>query len=99
MADQLRYIEADRIRAVERPGSVGLRIELVDEQTILNAQVRRVFPLSYPDELISIRDGAGKEVAVLKSVEGLEPGTRRLFDRELDRRYFTPAIEQIETLK
>jgi hypothetical protein len=99
MPDQLRFLEAKDVRAEERPGSVGLRVEIVGEQTILNAQIRRAFPLSGPTDFISIRDGAGTEVGILRSMEGLDPTTRELFEHELDRRYFTPIIDRIYELE
>lgn len=99
MSDQLRFLSGEQVRADERPGTVGLRVEIRDEMVVLNAQIRRAFPLSRADEYVSIRDGAGKEIGILRSLDGLEQGTRDLFERELDRRYFTPAIETIEALR
>jgi hypothetical protein len=78
---------------------VHLRVEILEDRTILSAQVRRAFPLSSPGSLISIRDGAGKEVAILEGLEGMDAESRRLFEEELDRRYFTPVIEQLQALK
>lgn len=76
-----------------------LRVEISGDQTILSARIRRAFPSSKPGEYLSIQTGDNKEVAMLRSVDGLDPETRRLVDEELDRRYFTPTISQIFKLR
>jgi Domain of unknown function (DUF1854) len=99
VATDLRYLEPESVRAYRIGESSHLRIELIGELTILSADLKRAFPLSEPERLISISDGAGKEVGILTNSRGLEPETKRLFTEQLDRRYFTPRIEQIESLK
>jgi hypothetical protein len=99
MAQTLRYIEPANVRATLPAGAAHLRIEIADEQTVLQAQVKRVFPLSEPNRYLQIQDGAGKEVGLLRTIEGLDPQTRELIEAQLDRRYFTPRIQQIEALK
>ena len=95
----IRYVEANEVRAWLPEGSAHLRSELVGDQTILSARIRRAFPSSKPGEYLSIQTDDNKEVAMLRSVEGLEPESRRLIDSEIDRRYFTPTIDQIFTLR
>jgi len=95
----VRYLEPEQIRASRPLGSAHIRVEILEERTILNAQIKRVFPLSEPLQYLSIQDGAGKEVGVLRRVEGLDQTTRDLFSEQLDRRYFTPRIQRIQTLR
>jgi len=99
MAQALRYVEASEVRAWRPEGAAHLRLEIADDRTILSARIKLAFPLSDPDRLISIQDGDGKEVALLRTLDGLEPETRRWIDQQLDRRYFTPRIDRIEVLK
>ena len=94
-----RYFEPAELRASRPQDAVRPRVAIGEESVILAAQIKRVFPLSNPNEFLSIQDGAGKELGILRTVEGLEPGTRQIFSEELDRRYFTPKIEGIEYLK
>jgi hypothetical protein len=75
-----------------------MRLELVGDQTILSARVKRAFPSSKPKEFLSIQTGDNKEVAILKSMVGLDAESERLIDVELDRRYFTPKIQKINRL-
>lgn len=99
MSSSLRYLDPVGIRAVLPPGATHLRVEIVGDRTVLSARVKRTFPLSEPVRFLSIQDGAGKEVGILRTVEGLDPQSRILIEEQLDRRYFTPRIERIESLK
>ncbi len=78
---------------------MALRLEIEHDRCLLAAVVRRCFPLSRPTEFLSIQDGAGKEVGVLRSLDELDHECRKLVEQELDRRYFTPKILQLRSLK
>lgn len=99
MAQGLRYIEPSSIRATLPPGATHLRVEIEGDRTVLQAQIRRAFPLSEPSRYLEIQDGSGKEVGLLRTMDGLEQTSRELIEAQLDRRYFTPRIEAIERLK
>lgn len=94
----LRYINAKDVKVWRPEGSAHLRVEIVNDRTILSARIRRLFPLSEPETHLSIQDGEGKEVAILPSLDGMPPAMSALVMEELDRRYFTPAIERIDDL-
>lgn len=98
MAD-IRYVEGRTLRATRPPGAVHLRLEVLEEFCIPNARVRRAFPLSTPESFLSLQGADGKEIAMLRGLEGVDEASRRLLDEELDRRYFTPRIERIEELR
>lgn len=93
------YVDPSEIRAFRPEGAVYPRLEIKDRLVILAAQIKRVFPLSRPNEFLSLLDGAGKEIAVLRTTEGLDPESAHVFAQELDRRYFTPVITQIVELE
>jgi hypothetical protein len=95
----IRYVDAAQVRATRPSGAAHLRVELVDDQVILHARVKRAFPLSKPREFLSLQTSDNKEVAVLRSMDGLDPETTKLFEAELDRRYFTPVIQRINVLR
>jgi hypothetical protein len=71
----------------------------LDDRCLLSGVFKRVFPLSEPDSYLSIQLSDGKEVAILRDIDGLEPESRHLLEEELDRRYFTPAISRIDLLR
>ena len=95
----IHYVEASDVRAYRVDGSISPRIEIRDRLVILAAQVKRVFPLSKPSEFLSLQDASGKELAVLKSTDGLDSDTSAIFAAELDRRYFTPVITRVNDLE
>jgi hypothetical protein len=60
--------------------------------------LHRSFPLTFSDEYISVRDHEGKEIGMIRAMEDFSD-RRELLLKELDRRYFTPVIEQINSIK
>jgi hypothetical protein len=95
----VRYLEPGQVSATRPANAVRPRVQIADELVILGAQLRRVFPLSHPTTFISIQDGGGTEIGILRSLEGLDVETHEIFVEELDRRYFTPQIEGVESLR
>ena len=59
----------------------------------------RTFPLSDADRYLSLRDADGTEIGILESLTDLAPDQAALLRAELERRYFTPAIEQVRSVK
>ena len=59
----------------------------------------RTFPLSAADGYLSLRDADGSEIGILESLADLRPDQAALLREELERRYFTPVIEQVRSLK
>ncbi|MEM4407763.1 MAG: DUF1854 domain-containing protein, partial [Candidatus Caldarchaeum sp.] len=55
--------------------------------------------MSAPEKYISIQDGTGTEIAIIESLESLDPQSRQIILEELDRKYFTPFIVRILSLK
>ena len=95
----IRYVDSHNVRAWRPEGSTHLRIEIADLQTILHARIKRAFPTSNPREFLSIQDGSGTEVGVIRSLEGMDQDSAQRFDEELERRYFTPVISEIRDLR
>jgi len=69
---------------VSIPDRCGLRVDAV-----------RAFPLSHPEAHIVLRDGGGKELGILRSLQDVAPATRELLREQLHRRYFLPKITGI----
>ena len=59
----------------------------------------RTFPLSAADRYLSLRDADGNEIGILESLADLPSDQAALLRHELERRYFTPVIERIRSLK
>jgi hypothetical protein len=96
---EIRYVEGRALKVTRPEGAIQLRLEIENDRCIPNAKVRRAFPLSTPDDFLSLQGADGKEIAMLRNVGDVPHESRLLLEEELDRRYFTPRIEQIQELK
>ena len=95
----LGYLGPGELTVYAPIGSEYPRVEIHGKQCILGAQFRRLFPLSKPQEFICVQDAAGKEVCILKGTSGLDQESANVLSSQLDRRYFTPVIDQIVDLR
>jgi hypothetical protein len=65
----------------------------------------RSFPITDPDEYISIREpdtrtrGRGDEIGLIENINSFDKDTVALLGEELDRRYFVPEIKHIYSMK
>lgn len=76
---------------------------LSDGTELRNVLAYRTRPISDPDHYISIRVGATateqREIGIIRSLDALAPGQRRLLKEALDRRYFIHIITQIRNMR
>ena len=76
-----------------------------ENETFERVVIIRSFPVSNPDEYISIREpstkrrGNGAEIGMIRNITDFDENTILLLKEELDRRYFTPEILKIYSLK
>ena len=96
---EARFLEPGKVRVTLPAEDAGPRVELEGELAVPNAQIRRLLPLSDPETFIAIQDAAKKEIGILKTLEGMDPESRSLVNRLLDRQYFTPKVSLIKSLK
>jgi len=65
----------------------------------------RCFPITNPDEFLSVREpdskkmGRGKEIGMIRYMKDFPEDQQKLFTEELDRRYFSPEITKIHSVK
>jgi len=98
-SEALRYLDPHQVKFWKAtPEASSLRCEISGERCLPKARLRRAFPVSAKDRFISVEDGAGKEIGLLPTLEGLDDQSRRLVVEDLERRYFTPNIQSINTL-
>lgn len=95
----LNYLDPAQLTFQRPVGASSLRAIVGEDRCILDARLRRVFPLSNPDQYLSVQDGEGKEVGILRDLDTLEHESRRLAEQELDRCYFTPKILQLNSVR
>ncbi len=68
-------------------------------EPIRDVKVARCFPWSLKEGYISVRDKEGKEIALLTSLEGLDPASRGVIEQELRDKVFVPKIRRITEYK
>ena len=98
-AGPLRFFDAKQVTIRVPKGATMPRVQIGDESTILAAIFRRSFPISNHEHYVSIQDAKGNEVCLLENLDALDPTSKGVLEEQLQRRYFTPVIERIVSLK
>ena len=88
-------------------GLISLKIINAEgvEEEFERIVLRRSFPISAPDEFLSVREpdsrikGRGSEIGMIRDINIFDKDTVALLNAELDLRYFTPTITKIVSAK
>jgi ATP-binding cassette subfamily B protein len=91
--DFLRILQPQKLHFI-RDGAL-LRVIVEDEFSVDNAVILRAFPLSNASRYFSIYEREGKEIGILRDMDGLSPEDRQILLDELGKRYFVPKILRI----
>jgi hypothetical protein len=87
------------VRFHEAGAGARPHVEIDDQLCVLHARIRRCFPLTIADEYVSVCDGEGTEVGIIRQLQKLDERSRVIAANELDSFYFTPSIQSIKSLK
>ena len=89
-----------------RGGMISLNVQGENgEESFERVIVLRSFPVTAPDEFLSVREpdtrkkGRGAEVGMIRFLSDFDDETKKLINAELDLRYFTPVIQKILSVK
>ena len=86
-------------------GLVSFKLKLNGKESVAErVSLVRAFPISNPDEYISVRTpssarGDGREIGMIRNVNDFDAESVKLLKEELDRRYFTPEISKINSVR
>lgn len=95
---KVRFLNPKRLKFIqEGEGSITLEIE--GKKRFERVILRRCFPLTNPNQYISVQDCEEREIGMIKDISKLSPESRRVVEAELERRYFIPVIKRILALK
>ena len=83
------------LTVIEQAADGTLRVTVADDRCGLRVEAICAFPLMFPDQYIVLRDGGGKELGVLRSLQDVPEPASTLLREQLQRRYFLPRITQI----
>ena len=101
----VRYITKDNAKFEKNGDFIRLTVTLPDdegnseEKTYDRIFLHRAFPFDYPYAYISVLDADSKEIGIIQDVDAMGEENARLLREELDRKYYTPVIRQILSVK
>ena len=79
---------------------VGARIKEEDgEKNYDRVYLQRTFPFEMPDCYISVQNGDGDEAGIIRALSDFDAETNKILTTELERKYYTPKITKILSLK
>lgn len=76
-----------------------LRLTIDDDRSHLSVKIVRAAPLSHPDRYISFLDSEDEEICMVEDPGQLDEATRAIVNDELDRRYLTSTVLQINSVR
>lgn len=96
---ELRYLTKENAK-FERTQGGFVKLTYKDK-TYDRVGVYRTFPVTQPEEFISIReaDEKAREIGVVEKLSALDPEQAKMLKEQLDLRYFTPEITKIFDIK
>jgi hypothetical protein len=75
------------------------RLTVGNDCSYLKVKLAVAAPLSRPGKYVSLLNGKGEEIAMLPDLDALDPESRHVAERELQRRYLTSRVQQVVSLK
>ena len=94
---EFEYLDPAKARFEVAPDGT-LRVIVENDCCAQRVEALRAFPLSHPSEHIVLRDGGGREFAVLHHLSDLAAEPRALIEAQLRRHYFLPQIKVIHAV-
>jgi len=94
---RLKFLDPSKVRFFR--ASDALRVTIEGDRSCLRIVPMRAFPVSMRDRYISIRDAEGNELGMIRDPNELDRNSRKLLEAEIRKRYFTPVIRKIRSLR
>ena len=92
------HVEIGKIRLFREPAWI-LRLTIDSDRSYLKVKVVRAAPLSHPTRHICFLDAKDEEICMIDELTQLDLEARALIEEELDRRYLTAAIQQVNAVR
>ncbi len=85
-----------RVRALERGPSGVLKLHMEGQDTPIEpVSVRLCFPWSVPGGYVSLQDGEGRELLLIRSLDEVAPAVREAIAAELKVALFHPVVRRV----
>ncbi len=91
-----KYLCPGEVTFREKDGFLTIE---ADGKTYPRVLLRRAFPFELPDEYITVTDGEGHEIGMIRSLSDLDAETGKLLREELARAYYMPEVTKILSMK
>ena len=104
-AAKIVYLNGENAKFYKNSDFLGAELTLPDEEENLKTEkhervwLHRSFPFNMPEEYISVQNKDQEELALIKSLSDLPDEAAALVREELERKYYTPKLKKILTLK
>lgn len=92
------HVAIDAIRLFREPAWI-LRLTIDGDRSYLKVKVVRAAPLSHPTRYICLLDAKDEEICMIDDLNPLNREMRALIEEELDRRYLTATIQQVNAVR
>jgi hypothetical protein len=91
-------IDPSRLQLFYEPEGMA-RLTVANDRSYLKVKFALAAPLSRPRQYVSLMNGKGEEIALLPGLDALDPASRHVAERELQRRYLTCRIDRLVSVK
>ena len=99
-AADILYLSSENCTFFQNNDFLGANISANGEtKEYKRVWLHRSFPFDMPWQYISVQDGDGEELGLIKNTEELSAEQQELIKKELDRKYYTPTVEKILSVK
>ena len=101
----ITYIRADNAVFAKKNDFISLKLTAPNAEGITETKeydrlfLHRVFPFDNPYAYISVLDRAANEIGLIADMQELKPEDAEILRAELDRKYYTPVIRSILSMK
>ncbi len=95
------YLDSDNCSIFKKGDFIGAAIKDAEGGEEIHDRVwlHRSFPFDMPFEYISLQNKDQEELGLIRSIDVFPEDERALIRGELERKYFTPKVKKILTLK
>lgn len=95
------YLDSDNCKIFKNGDFIGATVKEADgeEKTYDRVWLHRSFPFDRPWEYISLQNKDQEEIGLIRTLDVFSEEEMELIKGELERKYFTPKVKKILTLK
>ncbi len=95
------YLSSENATFFKEGDFIGAEIKNEDGEVVRHTRVwlHRSFPFDRPNEYISVQNKDQEELGLIKDISAFDKAIAEIIIAELERKYYTPEIKKIMTLK